>query len=171
MLWGKRYQYYTNVSHVTCEQCLEWHGVIKRNPDRFPVLNDGCERSILPIPWRERKEFRQKRRRMRKAAQAELARRRLFDAGVAKLAEDQEQAIDAFRRAAGIDVYISDLERLMDDQRDVLDRDPQLREALRTLFTKAFSDKFGWRRYELLPEAMRLQREQHGIRRIRELFQ
>jgi len=171
MCWGKRYQYYTNVSYVTCGKCLAWHGVIKRNPDRFPNHDDGCERSILAVPWKQRKEFREKRRRMRNAAQSELARRKLFETGTAKLAENPDQAIDLFRRAAQIDIYVPELEQLADRCRDVLAQDPRLRENLRKLFAKAFSDKFGWRRYELLPEVMRLQREQHGIQRIRELFQ
>ena len=38
------------------------------------------------------------------------------------------------------------------------------------MFVKAFSDKFGWRRYERLPEPMRLRREEEGIERINELF-
>ena len=170
MLRRTRYQYYTNVNYLTCERCLEWHGVIRTDPAEFPDPSDDCERSILPVPPRERKEYRAKGKLMRAAARAELARRKLFEEGLEDLAGDTDRAIELFRRAARIDVYVPDLERLAERQRELLDRDPGLREALRAMFVKAFSDKFGWRRYERLPEVMRLQREAVGIERINELF-
>jgi hypothetical protein len=165
-----RYQYYTNVNYLTCERCLAWHGVLRRSARKFPDLADGCERVILPVSPKERKERKEQGRRMRLAAQAELERRKLFEAGVEALTENPEQAIASFRQAACIDLYVPDLERLAKRHRGLLDRDPALREALRALFVKAFSDKFGWRRYERLAEAMRLQREKAGIERINELF-
>jgi len=165
-----RYQYYTNVNYLTCEHCLALHGVIRKDPGEFPDHPDDCERSILPVPSRDRKACRDKERRMRAAAQAELARRKLFEEGLEMLSESPEQAIASFRQAAQIDLYVPDLERLAERHRGLLDRDSRLREALRALFVKAFSDKFGWRRYERLPEVMRLQREKVGIERINELF-
>ena len=165
-----RYQYYTNVNYLTCERCLTWHGVIRKDPGEFPDHPDDCERVILPVAPRERKECREKGRRMRAAAQAELARRKLFEEGLEALPERPEQAVASFRQAAGIDLYVPDLERLAERHRGLLDRDSALREALRALFVKAFSDKFGWRRYERLPEVMRLRREKVGIERINELF-
>ena len=170
MLRRTRYQYYTNVNYLTCERCLEWHGAIRKDPAAFPNRSDDCERSILPVPPRARKEYRARGKRMRSAAKAELARRKLFEAGLEILPEDSDRAIALFRRAARIDVYIPDLECLVERQRGLLDRDPGLREALRALFVKAFSDKFGWRRYERLPEIMRLRREADGIERINELL-
>ncbi len=170
-MFGKtRYQYYTNVNYVTCDRCLGWHGVIRRDPDDFPDPRDGCERAILPFSRKERKLYAEKRRRMRAAAEAELLRRRLFEAGEAALAGRPDEAIASFREAIAIDIYVPDLERLVTRHRTLLEEDPRLREMLRGLFAKAFSDKFGWRRYERLPEVMRLQREQAGIRRIHELF-
>ena len=165
-----RYQYYTNVNYLTCERCLAWHGAIRRNPADFPDPADGCERSILPIPPREIRDYREKGRRMRAAAQGELARRELFEQGLEAVSESPQTAIEVFRRAATYDVYVSDLERLASQHCELLDGDPSLREGLRAMFVKAFSDKFGWRRYERLPEAMRLRREAEGIRRINELF-
>jgi len=170
MIRRTRYQYYTNVNYLTCERCLEWHGVIRTNPEGFPDPDDDCERSILPVPPRARKEYRAKGKRMRAAAKAELARRKLFEAGLELLPEDGDRAVELLRRAARIDVYVPDLERLAERQRGLLERDLGLREALRALFVKAFSDKFGWRRYERLPEVMRLRREAEGIERINELF-
>ncbi len=165
-----RYQFYTNVNYLTCEDCLAWHGVIRKDPDAFPDRSDDCARAILPIPPRKAREYREKGRRMRAAAQAEVARRKLFEAATEILPEEPERAIATFREAARIDVYIPDLEDLANQHDGLLDRDPGLREALRALFVKAFSDKFGWRRYERLPEVMRLQREAAGVQRINELF-
>lgn len=107
---------------------------------------------------------------MRDAARAEIQRRRLFEEGLDTLPDDAGRAIASFRQAAGIDVYIPDLERLIDRHRTVLELDTALRGTLRGVFVKAFSDKFGRRRYERLPEPMRLQRERAGIERIHELF-
>ncbi len=170
MFRKKRYQYYTNVNYLTCEDCLAWHGAIRKDPDAFPDPSDDCERAILPIPPREKREYREKGRRMRAAAQAEVTRRKLFEAASEILSESPERAIATFREAARIDVYVPDLENLADRHRGLLGRDPGLRGALRGLFVKAFSDKFGWRRYERLPEVMRLQQEAAGIERINELF-
>ncbi len=170
MLGRMRYQYYTDVNYLTCERCLAWHGVIRKDPGEFPDHPDDCERSILPVSPRDRKAYREKGRRMRAVAQAELERRKLFDAGLELLPESPEQAIESFRQAARVDLYVPDLERLVERHRGLLDRDASLREALRALFVKAFSDKFGWPRYERLPERMRLQRERAGIERINELF-
>lgn len=170
MFGRTRYQYYTNVNYLTCERCLAWHGAIRTNPTDFPDLDDGCERSIVPIPSREGRTYREKGKRMRAAAQGELARRKLFEQGLEAIPDSPGTAIEAFRRAATYDVYVPDLERLASQHRDLLDRDSDLREGLRALFVKAFSDKFGWRRYERLPEPMRLRREKEGIARINELF-
>lgn len=170
MFRGTRYQYYTNVNYLTCERCLTWHGVIRKDPGEFPDHSDDCERAILPVLPRDRKANHDKGRRMHAAAQAELARRKLFEEGLEMLSKSPEQAIASFRQAAQIDLYVPDLEHLAGRHRGLLDRDSALREALRTLFVKAFSDKFGWRRYERLPEVMRVRHEEDGIERINELF-
>ena len=107
---------------------------------------------------------------MRVAARAELARRKLFEEGLKILSDSPEEAIALFRQAARIDLYVPDLTRLADRHRELLDGNSSLREALRALFVKAFSDKFGWRRYERLPEVMRVRYEEDGIERINELF-
>ena len=73
-------------------------------------------------------------------------------------------------RAAGIDLYIPEIERLARSHRDYLDANPGIRNQLRAQLVKAYSDKFGWRRYERLPELMRLQREAAGVDRINEVL-
>lgn len=170
-MWHRTYyQYYTNVSRRSCPECLALHGLIRSNPKRFPERDDTCERAVLAIPRRQLKDYRQKGKDMQAAAQAELRRRDLFRQAADCLRGDPETAIDLFRRASTIDLYIPDLEALAQAHRELLDHDPALRERLRTMFVKAYSDKFGWRRYERLPELMRLAREKAGIERIRELF-
>ena len=170
-MWHRTYyQYYTNVSRRTCPDCLALHGLIRPNPGRFPEREDACEGAVLPIPRRQLKAYRQKGKEMQAAAQAELRRRDLFQQASESLKSDPETAIGLFRKASTIDLYIPDLEVLIDTHRERLDRDPALRQRLRTMFAKAYSDKFGWRRYERLPELMRLAREKAGIERIHELF-
>jgi len=168
---ARHFQYYTNLSHRTCERCLAWHGAIRRNAAAFPDHQDGCERSILPVPSRELRTCRAKSRRMRASAQAELTRRKLFRAAAVLLGEDPEAAIARFGEAAAIDLFVPELEELAEAHGDLLKGNPSLRDALRAKFVKAYSDKFGWRRYERLPEVMRLQREAAGIDRINELFE
>ena len=170
-MWHRTYyQYYTNVSRRTCPDCLSLHGQIRPNPGRFPEREDACEGAVLPIPRRQLKAYRQKGKEMRVAAQAELQRRALFQQASEILKTDPEGAIALFRKASTIDLYIPDLEALASTHRLLFDGDSALRERLRTMFVKAYSDKFGWRRYERLPELMRLAREKAGIARINELF-
>lgn len=170
MFGRKHYQYYTNLSHRTCERCLAWHGAIRGRPEGFPNHQDGCERAIVPIPWRELKEGRARSRRMRAGAEAELARRKVFSEALSLLAGSPDAAIERFRTAAAIDLFVPELEELAAMHATILQQNPSLRSALRAMFVKAYSDKFGWRRYERLPEVMRLQREAAGIDRINELF-
>ena len=170
-MWHRTYyQFYTNVSRRSCPECLALHGLIRPKPERFPERDDGCERAVLAIPRRQLKAFRQKGRDMQVAAQAELRRRDLFRKASDSLPSDPETALGLFRKAATIDLYVPDLEELAEAHRELFERDPGLRERLRKMFAKAYSDKFGWRRYERLPELMRLAREKAGIERIRELF-
>lgn len=170
MIGRTHYQYYTNVNYKTCEDCLNWHGVIRARQSSLPVPSDACESAVLPIPWRQLRAYRKKAKRMKQRARGELARRRLFDQAVDLMASDFSAASELLDRAARIDLYIPDLERLAKEQEDWLATRSAEREALRGQFVKAYSDKFGWRRYERLPEVMRLSREEAGIQRINELF-
>ena len=170
MFQRRAYQYYTNVSYRTCASCLALHGVIRRRSDAFPQIDDGCASSILPIPRKELRAYREKSKQMKRRAQGELARRALFDEALVALPSQPEAAMEWLRRSATIDLYIPDIERLVRACDVFLRAHPDLRESLRALFFKAYSDKFGWRRYELLPELMRLQREKAGLARINELL-
>ena len=164
------YQYYTNVNYRTCEKCLALQGRMRRRPDAFPQPDDGCESAILRIARKQVKEYRQQAKRMRLRAQAELKRRDLFERALQCLPDGTDEALELLRLAASIDLYIPDIERLAERHRDYFDDHPALKEKLRVQLRKAYSDKFGWRRYELLPEVMRLKREQAGMDRINELL-
>jgi len=164
------YQYFTNVSYMTCPECLAWHGRISRDPVRFPDRGDGCERRLLPFGRRELKMRRETRRRMAALARNELRRRELMREAFDLLADDSEGAMLRFRAAVAIDVYIPDLERLAREKSQLLATHDELRHRLRRLFSRAYSAKFGWPRYERLPEPMRIARERAGMARIDELF-
>ncbi len=171
MFLRPRYQYYTNVNYLTCEQCLAWHGRLGRSADAFPSPDDGCESAILKIPRNQLRTYRRQSKRMRLRARAELARRELFARAIETLPENPDEAMTLLKRAAGIDVYIPEIERLAHAHRDYLDANPDIRSQLRVQLVKAYSDKFGWRRYERLPELMRLQREAAGMNRINEVLE
>ena len=165
-----RYQYYTNVNYRTCVACLALHGVIRRRSGAFPQIDDGCESSILPIPKKQLRIYREKSKRMRQRAQGELTRRALFEKAVTLLPSQPDESLELLSRAATFDLYIPDIERLAHANEQFLRTHLDLRDKLRALLLKAYSDKFGWRRYELLPEVMRFQREKAGMARINELL-
>jgi len=164
------YQYYTNITYSTCPDCLAWHGRIAKSPNAFPNRQDGCERRILTFDKETLDHHRDQERLMRQLAQDELARRALFAEATDALGIDNEQAVDLFHQAAQIDLYLPDVVRLVQEKGSVLNEDDTLRERLRTVFIRAYSDKFGRPRYERLAEGMRIAREQNGIRRIKELL-
>lgn len=164
------YQYYTNVTYFTCAECLVWHGKISTDPASFPNRHDGCERQILAFRRKELAYHREKERGMRHLAEAELRRRELFAAAKEALGVNNGKAKDLFAQAALIDLYIPEIERLVEEKEAVLKEDRTLRARLCKLFARAYSDKFGWPRYERLPEPMRIARERAGIERIKELL-
>ena len=164
------HQYYTNVNYRTCEDCLVWHGMIRGKPDAFPKPDDGCESSILRVPRKQLRTHREQAKRMRLRAQGELRRRELFEEALTLLADQTGEALELLDRAACIDLYIPDIERLVERHGRFLQEHSEVRDQLRTQLRKAYSDKFGWRRYERVPEVMRLQREQAGMARIDELL-
>ncbi len=164
------YQYFTNVTHASCPDCLAWHGVISPDPASFPDRKDGCERKILPFARLELDERRDMEREMKRLVLDELARRRLFREGSDALGVDNEQALALFSRAAGVEVYVVELERLAEERDRILRSDAALRARLHALFSRAFSDKFGRPRYERFPEGIRYALETSGLARIRELF-
>jgi hypothetical protein len=164
-------QYFTNVTYGTCEECLLRHGRIARDEREFPDPGDDCERMLLPFPRKELKARKQQGRRMGALARAELRRRALMAEATEKLPADPAAAEALFRTAAAIDLFIPELEVLAAEHRETLARDDALRGRLWDLFSRAYSDKFGWPRYEQrLPEPARIARERAGLERIDSLF-
>ena len=125
---------------------------------------------IVPFSHKELPYHKEQQREMRIAAQNELKRRELFNHGIALLGKDNEEAIAKLSESARYDLYIPEVERLVEEKGDILRNDKSLRERLLKQFVQAYSDKFGWRRYERLRELMRIAREEEGIRRLRELL-
>jgi hypothetical protein len=107
---------------------------------------------------------------MQTRAKAELVRRELFEQAIQALPEHPDEAMTLLGRAAGIDIYIPEIERLADVHREFLDANYDVKDQLRAQLVKAYSDKFGWRRYERLPELMRLEREKAGMDRINDVL-
>lgn len=110
------------------------------------------------------------RRQMQRSAQNELKRRDLFNQGIQLLTQDPQEALLRLEESTTYDVYIPEVERLIRQAKNVIYNDSQIRAKLLKLFTRAYSDKFGWRKYERLPELMRISREQYGIKRLQELL-
>jgi len=164
------YQYYTNVNYLTCADCLAWHGKISTNPESFPNRGDSCERKILPLEHEDLKYRREKAKKMRAIAKAELTRRELVADAKKALGNENEEAVGMLTEAARIDVYIPEIEQLIEENAEILRSNESLRQRLCKLFTQSYSDKFGWPRYELLPETMRILRERAGIARIKQLL-
>ena len=170
MLRKRYYQFYSNVNYRSCPECLALHGRITSREDAFPPCPDRCQYTIVPFSHRELAYHKEQRRDMRIAAQNELKRRELFNQGIALLGDDNELAISLLSASTRYDLYIPEVERLVEEKGDVLQNDRSLQERLLKQFVRAYSDKFGWRRYERLPEPMRIVREREGIRRLREIL-
>ena len=170
MLRRRYYQFYANVNYRSCPECLALHGRIAAKEDAFPHCPQGCQYAIVSFTRKERSFHKDQRREMRIAARNELKRRGLFDRGIALLGENNEEALSLLAESARYDLYIPEVERLVEQKGGVLRETPSIRERLLKLFAQAYSDKFGWRRYERLPELMRIAREEEGIRRLRELL-
>jgi hypothetical protein len=166
----KRYQFFTNVTYRTCETCLSKHGRIANCADAFSRCDNDCERHVVSFFRRELAYRRRLQKEMVASSKGELERRRLFNAGIAALGGDNEEALSLFAASARYDLYIPEVERLIAAKGGVLRADSDLRRRLLAVFVRAYSDKFGWRRYERLPELMRIARETEGLRRLREML-
>ena len=170
MLQKRYYQFYANVNYRACPECLALHGKIASKESAFPPCPEGCQYTIVSFPHKELSYHKEQQRQMRIAAQNELKRRELFNRGIALLGEDNEEAVALLTESAHYDLYIPEVERLVAEKGEVLRENPSIRERLLKVFVQAYSDKFGWRRYERLAELMRIAREEHGIKRLRELL-
>jgi len=124
----------------------------------------------LPFSVWELPEYRERERRMRDLAQAELERRALFAQAMEALEGSPEEALALFDRAGEIELYLSEVERLASEKAEFLAARPDVRRRLGKIFLRRWKGKFGRRRYEVWSERMRLEREKWGKKRIEELF-
>ncbi|MGY4706357.1 hypothetical protein ACVNPS_01200 [Candidatus Bipolaricaulota sp. J31] len=171
-LSGRRryWQYYTNIAPDTCPECLALHGRIARDPADFPARADSCPREFLPFPVWKLPQYREKERRMRALARAELERRELFARAVTALERSPEEALELFDRAGEIEIYLSEVERVATEKAGFLAAHPEIRRRLGEVFLRRWKGKFAKPRYEAWPERMRVEREKWGRKRIEELF-
>ena len=170
MLRKRYYQFYANVNYRSCSECLAQHGRIAAREDAFPRCLEGCQSAVVSFTRKELSFHKDQQREMHIAVRNELKRRELFNRGIAFLGENNEEAISLLAESTRYDLYIPEVERLLEQKGDALRASPSIRERLLKIFVQAYSDKFGWRRYERLPELMRIAREKEGISRLRELL-
>lgn len=160
-------QVYANVTYTTPERCLEHHGEIVP-AEEVPEV-EGCDFEILSFPVGELGNYREKRNRMEELAKSELRRRELLEQGREQLeAGELDAALEAIERSAKIDLFIPEVEELGEEFGSRLPSDEK--EELKDLLVLNYKEKFGQKRYERLPEKMREDRKETGLKRIRELF-
>jgi hypothetical protein len=164
------YQYYAMIHYRTCERCLRRHGEIFTDPALAPPIHKGCRCSYLEFSPKELDYHREKAKRMRAKAQAELERRGLFQRGRELLASDPEETLRLFRQAAAIEVYLDEVEELCRADSSSLAAWPNMAEQLKDILIYGYQNKFTKEKYEHVPEGMRWARESWGVQRIRELF-
>lgn len=160
------WQCYTSVTWRTCDACLAWHGRIVTDPASFP-RHAACHQEVQSFPTWRLAAHRKQGRRMADRAQAELHRRALFREATALLPTDPERSLTLFDQAAAVDVYLPEVETLA---RERALTDPHLRTRLRETLLRHWKSKFAKDRYERQPELARVQQEQWGVQRIKELL-
>lgn len=106
---------------------------------------------------------------MRARAEQELHRRELLKKGGALLKTSPAEALELFRQAAEIEVYLEEVEGLSQDLSPLTSR-PDLAKKLRDIFIYGYQNKFTREKYAPLPEGMRWALESAGVQRIKELF-
>jgi hypothetical protein len=171
---GSLYQYYATIHPETCEVCLRRHGEIYGDvpQEERPPLHPECRCALLEFPVEDLKRHEERGVRMKEKARRELLRRELFRRASAALERaDHEEALSLFRETAQIELYASEIERLCAESGEALQRSPDVAEALRDLFLKAYRWKFDLEKYQQMPEGMRSAREAHGLSAIRAAFE
>ncbi|MFQ5793515.1 MAG: hypothetical protein ACE5JP_00500 [Candidatus Bipolaricaulia bacterium] len=165
------YQYYTNVHYRTPESCLRYHGRIYTSMDTN--LPEECLRygEHLEFPVRELDYYQAMADRMKRIAEDELRRRRLFREASDILSDRTEAAVELLKEATRIETYVGEVEGLVWGHRERLAEDPQLARTLYKLFIRAYRNKFAKPKYERWPERMRFERERYGVQRLNALFE
>lgn len=162
------YQVYANITYSTPQQCLEHHGEIVTKKGEVPSLSE-CDFEILNFPVGELANFEEKKARMEELAERELERRELLRRAEKRLEEENyDDAISLLERSVKLDVFLPEVEEIGSEFGSSLP--PEISEKLKKVFVLGYKEKFGQKRYERLPEKMREDRKEAGVKKISELF-
>lgn len=107
---------------------------------------------------------------MAKIATNELTRRGLLQKGIELIGSDNEQAFDYLKQAIYQEVYLGDIERLLDEKGDQLKLDPEWAHSLMKFILKIHKFKYDKPKYGHMPPAMQQARVSYGESLIKELF-
>ncbi len=107
---------------------------------------------------------------MRAKAAEEIQRREKWRKAAAILTEDPASALALFKEAAQTDLYLPEVEELVEKNRDWLEENKAVRAMLREIFVRAWKAKFTKERYERQPELARTSQEKFGLERLAELL-
>lgn len=163
------YQFYTTVTNTTSKRCLKLHGNLYFSKVDVPEQKLDCNYQLLRSNIFELSRIEQRSQRMIEKAQQELVRRNTFQQAIEALKQgDQERALQLFEQSAENDLFVSELEQLVD--RDDIDLPPELTARLKEIFVNGYQEKFAKQKYERLPSRMRRAREEAGVARIKELL-
>ncbi len=167
------YQYYATVHSATCEACLGHHGKIYSDLSPAPQvpLHPDCRCTLLEFPAEELESYQERGLRMKKKAERELRRRRLFHQACKVLSRSSDEAFALFEQSAQLDLYLEEIESLCRLEKDTLRASPELALRLRDLFLQAYKSKFDGEKYQPMPEGMKSAQRMHGLYLIQTLFQ
>lgn len=165
----KLFQFYANITHTTSEECLKYHGRIYKDKEKVPREKLDCLFHLLEFSVWKLPDYKEKGRRMKEKAEREIERRELFQEALVALSDSrEEEAKELFKESTDLDIFINEIESFYDDYESEIS--DGLSEDLKEIFVHAYQEKFAQRRYERLPELMRIEREKEGVKRIKELF-
>ena len=165
----KLYQFYANITFSTPRECLKIHGDIFRSEEEVQKKGLNCDFELLEFDVFKLGDYQEKAWKMKDLAEKEINRRDLLQEGIDALREGERgQALEKIEESVKIDIFIPEIEELVDEFSNKLDEN--LKNELKEIFVKQYNEKFAKRRYERQPELMRIQREEAGVKRIKELF-
>lgn len=107
---------------------------------------------------------------MRKKAEEELSRREKWRRALEILPRDWEKALTLIQEAAQVDVYLPEVEELVEKNKDWLLGNHTVRKNLREILVTGWKAKFAKERYERQPELARVSQEKFGLQRLSELL-
>ncbi len=107
---------------------------------------------------------------MREKAQKELLRRALFQRACQSWSTDKIKALELFKGAAQIELYLEEIEAFWQAQKASFAESAESAAKLRDIFVRAYKLKFEEEKYRPMPDRMKAAWRQAGIERLKELF-